>query len=112
GLVISERLVNLMGGEIWAQSVFGEGSIFNFTIKTPVSKKLTPTPLLCDRGSLAGKRILIVDDNHTNLTILKIQLEHWKIQPVTASSAKDALNILSADNNLQLVITDMEMPGM
>ena len=112
GLVISERLVNLMGGEISAQSVFGEGSVFNFTIKTQLSKKLTPIVLTCDKGSLAGNRVLIVDDNQTNLTILKTQLEHWNLEPVVASSGKAALNILSMDKNFQLIITDMEMPGM
>jgi len=112
GLVISERLVNLMGGEISAQSVFGEGSVFNFTIAAPVSKKLAPTPLVCDAGSLAGNRVLIVDDNETNLTILRTQLEHWKLIPVTASSGNEALHILSLHENFQLVITDMEMPGM
>ncbi len=112
GLVISERLVNLMGGEISAQSVFGEGSVFTFSIKTLISKKLAPAPLLCDKGSMAGNRVLIVDDNKTNLTILKTQLEHWKLEPVTVSSGKDALNMLALDKNFQLVITDMEMPGM
>jgi len=112
GLVISERLVNLMGGEISAQSIFGKGSVFNFTIKTQVSNKLTLTPLLCDTGSFEGNRVLIVDDNQTNLIILKTQLEHWKLVPVTASSGFEALNILSADKSFKLVITDMEMPGM
>ena len=39
GLVISQRLVNLMGGEIWAESVYGEGSVFVFTIKATISNK-------------------------------------------------------------------------
>jgi CheY-like chemotaxis protein len=63
-------------------------------------------------GVLANKRVLIVDDNQTNLVILKTQLEHWKLAPVTASSGPDALNILSVDKGFQLIITDMEMPGM
>jgi signal transduction histidine kinase/ligand-binding sensor domain-containing protein/DNA-binding response OmpR family regulator len=112
GLVISERLVNLMGGEISAQSVFGEGSVFNFTINTPTSKNLNPTPLICDMSQFEGTKVLIVDDNKTNLTILKTQLEHWKFEPVTASSGHEALNILSLDKNFRLMITDMEMPGM
>lgn len=112
GLVISERLVNLMGGEIGAQSVFGEGSVFKFTIKSGISNKFSPAPLVCDMGILANKRILIVDDNQTNLLILKTQLEHWKLEPVTAGSGYEALNILAADKAIQLVITDMEMPGM
>ncbi|MEO6852233.1 MAG: response regulator, partial [Mucilaginibacter sp.] len=54
----------------------------------------------------------IVDDNKTNLSILKTQLERWKMESVIASSGSEALNILSVDKNFQLVITDMEMPGM
>jgi signal transduction histidine kinase/CheY-like chemotaxis protein/ligand-binding sensor domain-containing protein len=112
GLVISERLVNLMDGEIWVQSIFGQGSAFNFTIKTQAGVKQTSTPLICDLSSFNGSRVLIVDDNQTNLTILKVQLEHWGLTPVTAISGYDALNILANDKNFQLVITDMEMPGM
>ncbi len=112
GLVISERLVNLMGGEISAKSVFGEGSVFNFTITAGVSKKIPMASLMCDKGSMAGNRVLIVDDNRTNLTILKAQLEHWKLEPVIASSGREGLKILASDKNFQLVITDMEMPEM
>jgi signal transduction histidine kinase/CheY-like chemotaxis protein/ligand-binding sensor domain-containing protein len=112
GLVISERLVNLMGGSISAQSIFGEGSVFNFTITTPVSQLRTVRPLLCEMGEYAGCRVLIVDDNKTNLSILKTQLEHWKLRPVTALSGAAALDILANDADFRLIITDMEMPGM
>ena len=97
GLAISERLVQLMGGSISAKSVFGEGSVFTFTIKTAISKNPVSTPLLCDLTSLKNLRILIVDDNQTNLTILKTQLEHWRLDPATALSAEEALKILAAD---------------
>ena len=112
GLAICERLVNLMGGQISAGGVFGEGSVFSFSIKTRRSINPVITPLLCDMDALNGKRILIVDDNNTNLTILKTQLEHWKLNPVTAISAYAALDILATDRDFQLLITDMEMPGM
>lgn len=112
GLVISERLVNLMGGDISANSTYGKGSVFSFSIKAGISKKFAPEPLICDLGSLAGNRILIVDDNQTNLTILRTQLEHWKLVPVQASSGDEAMSILASDANFQLVITDMQMPGM
>jgi len=112
GLVISERLANLMGGEIWAQSIFGEGSVFNFTIKAEVSDKTTLAPSFGDLSSLQGTEVLLVDDNETNLTILKTQLEHWKLQPQTARSGQEALSVLSKNNSFKLVITDMEMPEM
>ncbi|RZM06985.1 MAG: response regulator [Pedobacter sp.] len=61
---------------------------------------------------LEGKRILIVDDNNTNLIILKSQLEQWKLLTVVASSANQALDILKSDGSFDLIITDMEMPDM
>ncbi|AYL97825.1 hybrid sensor histidine kinase/response regulator [Mucilaginibacter celer] len=112
GLAICERLVHLMGGEISAASRYGEGSVFSFSIKTVQSKNPVRTPLLCDLAMLQGLRVLIVDDNDTNLFILRTQLEHWKLKPVTASSAYEALEILEKDSGFKLLITDMEMPGM
>ncbi|MEO7214753.1 two-component regulator propeller domain-containing protein [Mucilaginibacter sp.] len=113
GLVISERLVTLMGGTIWAESQFGEGTSFNFTIKTRVGTKQLEEPNEPnDISELEGKRVLIVDDNQTNLTILKIQLSRWGIESVMALSAMEALEILSKDDTFHLVITDMVMPDM
>lgn len=112
GLAICQRLVNLMGGDISATSTYGEGSVFSFSIKTIKSKNPVRTPLLCDLTVLAGSRILIVDDNDTNLFILKTQLEHWKLEPVIASSGPEALTILHNDDSFKLLITDMEMPEM
>jgi signal transduction histidine kinase/DNA-binding response OmpR family regulator len=112
GLAICQRLVQLMGGEISAASHYGEGSVFSFSIKTVESKSPVRTPLLYDLATFKGMRVLIVDDNDTNLFILRTQLEHWKLKPVTASSAFEALKILTKDESFQLLITDMEMPGM
>src|SRR5439155_22229825 len=63
GLVISERLVKLMGGEIWAESDFGKGSSFNFTIRTkpgikPLNNQVTES---YNMAGLEGKKILVVD---------------------------------------------------
>jgi signal transduction histidine kinase/ligand-binding sensor domain-containing protein/DNA-binding response OmpR family regulator len=113
GLIISERLVKLMGGNLWVESCLGEGSTFNFTIKTKKSNKQSETPqLLSGISSLDGKKVLLVDDNKTNLIILKTQLERWNLTTVTCSSAQQALEILSSDKGFNLLISDMEMPGM
>jgi CheY-like chemotaxis protein len=101
-----------MGGDISATSKYGEGSVFSFSIKTIKSKNPVRTPLLCDLAALTGLRVLIVDDNDTNLFILRTQLEHWKLEPVTASSGAEALAILHRDDSFKLLITDMEMPEM
>lgn len=113
GLIISERLVKLMGGNVWVESRVGEGSNFNFTIRTKVStKSAAENILLPGFANLQDKKVLIVDDNETNLVILKSQLEHWKMIPITCSSAEDALGLLSIDKTIKLVISDMQMPEM
>jgi signal transduction histidine kinase/CheY-like chemotaxis protein/ligand-binding sensor domain-containing protein len=112
GLAICKRLVNLMGGEIQAASVYGEGSEFSFSVETLASEKSMPAPPPCDMTGLTGKKVMIVDDNQTNLKILAAQLNQWKLSPVVANSAKEALGIFDSDNSISLIITDMDMPGM
>jgi CheY-like chemotaxis protein len=54
----------------------------------------------------------VVDDNKTNRFILKTQLEQWGLITTTVSSATEGLDLLSSNENYNLVITDMEMPEM
>ena len=113
GLVISERIVKLMGGEIWVESKIGEGSTFHFTIQTIKSnKEIANMRLLIPDPDIKGKHILVVDDNATNRIILNTQLELWEFVPVTVSSGMEALEILKGLHRIELVITDMEMPDM
>jgi signal transduction histidine kinase/ligand-binding sensor domain-containing protein/DNA-binding response OmpR family regulator len=112
GLAISEKLVALMGGEISVESVLAKGTTFRFTIQTHVSVASIPTYLTCNMAGLEGRKILVVDDNLTNRNILKAQLDAWKLTPVLANSAKDALEILAKTPGFDLVITDMNMPEM
>jgi signal transduction histidine kinase/CheY-like chemotaxis protein len=112
GLAISERLVNLMGGEISVTSVESKGTSFFFNIVCLEDKENKPAEQSSLQPDIQGKRILVVDDNATNRRILKIQLEQWQLVPVMASSGKEALELLEKDVLPDLVITDMQMPGM
>ena len=112
GLVISERLVQLMDGTISVESESGVGTIFSFTISTTVSYTSLRQYVHFNTTGNEGKRVLIIDDNTTNLTILKSQLEQWMLSPVLASSGKQALEILEGCKNFDLVITDMQMPEL
>jgi two-component system sensor histidine kinase/response regulator len=112
GLAISEQLVKLMGGSIEVQSEPGIGSTFSFTIGTRAGVQADTPATSGDLAAHAGKRLLIVDDNHTNRTILKDQLEQWNLAATLAASGVEALNILATDNRFDLILTDMQMPYM
>lgn len=112
GLVIAERLVELMGGRIWIESMVGKGTTFFFTLQTKLSDKPVQTYVYNNMTCLEGKKVLVVDDNSTNRLILKNQLEFWKLAPTLAFSGKHALEILLQEGTFDLVLTDMQMPEM
>ncbi|MDB5119278.1 MAG: response regulator [Sphingobacteriales bacterium] len=112
GLIISERLVKLMGGEINVFSIEGVGTTFSFNILTKSAKNSERQYVTFNTEGNINKKILVVDDNPTNLSILKAQLELWKLIPTVASSGELALEILASENDFSLVISDMQMPEM
>jgi signal transduction histidine kinase/DNA-binding response OmpR family regulator len=112
GLAISEKLVALMGGGISVKSKPDKGSTFSFTVLTMPGTKVLEPYIHYNMADIEGARILIVDDNLTNLTILNRQFEHWKLQSIPAASGQEALTILSNNIKVDLVITDLQMPGM
>lgn len=111
GLVISARLVELMGGEISIISKINEGTSFYFTMQVKASKKTVRLQAPYMMTGQEGKHILVVDDNLTNRKILQMQLEQWKLVPVMASTAAEALLLLE-ERGFDLVLTDMQMPEM
>lgn len=112
GLIISQKLVALMGGDFTVKSRVGKGTTFSFNIKSKASSVDQQPLIFLDLKTASSKKVLIVDDNPNFLIILKSQLEQWGLIPVSALSGKEALKILSTDKDFSLVITDMLMPEM
>ncbi len=115
GLSISRRLVSMFDGQIGAESTDGEGSKFWFTAV------LGKQPPLDDEDedsevSLAGQRVLVVDDNSTNRRWLEVLLEHWGCRYDEADSAQVALSKLKAGGGggdpFKITMLDLQMPGM
>ncbi len=112
GLVICEKLVKMMGGQIKVESEAGTGTTFTFTIRVNISEQSAPNYVHNNFNGITKKKILVVDDNATNLIIIKTQLEQWQQIPVLARSGKEALYTLLEGSPFDLIITDMHMPEM
>ena len=92
GLSITASLVEMMNGKIGVESTLGEGSTFWFEIELPVDagKKQTkrvPT-------DVSGARILLVDDNEVNRSILVELMDAWKFDSAAATNGKEALAVM------------------
>jgi CheY-like chemotaxis protein len=111
GLVICERLIRLMNGGISVNSEYGRGSTFHFYITTKFSSRLSEMAVKTSAfAALNGKSILVAGHNQMNLDFIKTYLRQWNLNPVLASSANQAREILANQKDIELVITDMRLP--
>ncbi|RIK39811.1 MAG: hypothetical protein DCC57_19970, partial [Chloroflexi bacterium] len=127
GLTISKRLAEMMGGRMWVESQFGAGSTFYFTLSLPAAPPSTLQPRR-DLAPLAGKRLLIVDDNATSRAILERYAADLGLfyasfaggeQALAHLAAAGAAKVAEADGAaapfappFDIALLDMHMPGM
>jgi len=112
GLAIAMRLANLMNGTIAVTSEPGKGTSFFFSFATQISHEAIPPSLQFNIDDIYNRKILVVDDNDKHRDILGSQLKHFNLIPTMASSGAEALQLLSQNQQYDLVITDLRMPGM
>ena len=117
GLTISSRLVEMMGGRIWLDSLPGQGSCFHFTINAriaPTTSDVDPSDVQTTEPTLQGLSVLVVDDNATNRLLLGKMLENWNMRPVLTASASEAMTqVQVADQSgagFSLALVDVQMP--
>jgi signal transduction histidine kinase/DNA-binding response OmpR family regulator/HPt (histidine-containing phosphotransfer) domain-containing protein len=116
GLTICARLVAMMGGRIWVESMPGRGSTFHFSVRLGLGSIGAAEPTHLDPEQLSGLSVLVVDDNATNLLILQEMLRNWRMLPTVANAGATALKLIeqaaASGKGFALVLLDAVMPGL
>ena len=124
GLAITRRLLNMMGGSIDVESVYGRGSTFTVTIpqgvvsREPVGnyrdrfeKSVRENRARAESFHAPGARILIVDDTRMNLAVVTGLLKKTEIAADTADSGAKAIR-MARETSYDLILMDQRMPEM
>ncbi len=114
GLAISKNIIELMGGEITAESVVDQGSCFRVWLRLPVDAAVRALPA-CEKEIFDNVRVLAVDDNAVNRRVIKELLDGWSLRSTIVESPVRAMAALEKaiieNDAYDIAILDHQMPG-
>jgi len=110
GLTISKRLVELMGGKIWAESIANKGSTFHFTITAATETAAAPFELAGRQQILGGLNALIVDDNAASRAALEERFARWGMKSLSAENSTRAMELFKSGQQFDFALIDAQMP--
>ena len=114
GLYICKSLAGLFGGDVWAESEPGVGSVFH--VQVPLKVRNEPIAAVEDPGSqvdFSGLNLLLVEDNDVNVMVISKHLQKMNIDFTIANNGQEGVNAYSdTEAPFDLVLMDCEMPIM
>ena len=113
GLVISQRLVQGMGGKITIDSAIDQGATFRFELRFPLAEKLPVVvpASIASRSQFFAGRVLVVEDNEVNQRVITLMLKRHKLDVVLANDGSEALAAIGR-GGWDLVFMDCQLPGI
>lgn len=120
GLVITKRLVDLMGGKIWFESEYGAGTNFYIELSQKIVNKEAIGNILIENSikhdhsyiDCSNYKLLLVDDNKLNLKVAEKVLEPYKFSITTLDNGKDCVDLIKSGEEFDMIFLDHMMPRM
>lgn len=115
GLAITKKLVEMMGGKIIVQSLYGQGSKFTIYLQQKIIDKpieLQVTSKKEEKLDLTGKKLLLVDDNEMNIKVTETVLKKYHLNIESCTSGADCIEKIKEGNKYDLILLDDMMPKL
>ena len=116
GLSIVERIVSLLGGQIWLKSIYGEGSVFFFSIPNKAgyfaNQNGKSQKINNPSTKKPSNKILVVEDDEISFLLISEILKPFKIKVHLVADGADAIKFLKKEPEIRLILMDMKLPHM